>query len=192
MNLKLEKIFMRKTFKLMMIIGSVFISSSIYSIGLTENLKNSTENIFYLSPNGNDENTGTKEHPFLTLERAKLAIKSIMGKAITIYLREGYYPLENTFVLSKDELSYDTPITIASYPGEKAHIIGGKEIHGFKALDPESEVYEKIEPEFRDNILAVNLIEKGITEFGKLSARGMGRAIQASGLALYFNEKPMT
>ena len=38
MKLKLEKIFMRKTFKLMMIISSVFISSSIYSIGLTANV----------------------------------------------------------------------------------------------------------------------------------------------------------
>ena len=37
MKLKLEKIVMRKPFKLMMIIGLVFISSSIYSIGLTAN-----------------------------------------------------------------------------------------------------------------------------------------------------------
>jgi len=166
--------------------------SNVFSNGSVKNLDSSTEKTFYISPNGNDGNAGTKDNPFHTLERAKFAIKNNMGKAITLYLREGYYPLEKSFVLSKDELIEDTPIVISSFPGEKGHIIGGKEIHGFTALDPQSDGYEKIEPEFRDNILSINLIEKGISEFGELSARGFGRAIQASGLTLYFNEKPMT
>jgi len=173
--------------------------SSIFSNEFTENLEDlnstvkdgSTENVFYISPNGDDEYAGTKDHPFATLERAKLAIKDNMGKSITLYLREGYYPLEKSFVLSNDDLTENTPIFISSFPGEKAHIIGGKEIHGFTVLDPQSGIYKKIEPKFRDSIFIVNLIEKGITNFGELSARGFGRAIQPAGLELYFNEKPM-
>ena len=153
---------------------------------------NHTGKIYYISPDGNDENIGTKKHPFATLERAKLAIKNNKDNPITIYLRKGYYPLTKSLVLEKEEGAENFPILFCSFPGEKAHIIGGKKVHGFRALDPLSEAYKKIDPEFRDNILMVDLKKEGISEFGNLSARGFGRPIQPAGLELYFNEKPMT
>ncbi len=66
----------------------------------------STGKIFYISPEGNDKNAGTKEHPFATLERAKLAIKNNKGNPITVYLREGYYPLNKSFVLEKEDVVF--------------------------------------------------------------------------------------
>ena len=39
----------------------------------------STGKIFYISPDGDDENAGTIKHPFVSLERAKLAIKNNKG-----------------------------------------------------------------------------------------------------------------
>ncbi len=190
---------MKKNLSLLLVVQMLF-SSNIYSSKIANNAEglkptvvgNPTENVIFISPNGNDGNAGTKRHPFATLERAKQAIKNNVGEPITIYLREGYYPLEKSFVLSKNDLSEATPIQVSSYPGERAHIIGGKEIHGFTALDPQSEDYKKFEAEIRDNIMVVDLIEKGIADFGNLSARGFGRDIQPSGLTLYFNEKPMT
>jgi len=152
----------------------------------------STGKVFYISTDGNDENAGTKMNPFATLERAKLAIKNNKDTPITVYLREGYYSLTKSFVLEKEDVIEDFPILISSFPGEKAHIIGGKKIRGFLALDPQSRGYKKIDPEFRENILMIDLKGQGITEFGNLSARGFGRTIQPSGLELYFNEKPMT
>ena len=86
----------------------------------------------------------------------------------------------------------NSQILISSFPGEKAHITGGKKIIGFKALDPLSEAYKKIDPSFRLNIQMIDLKAEGITEFGNFSARGFGQPIQPSGLQLYFNEKPMT
>ena len=78
---------MRKNLSLFFVIQILFLSN-IFSHGLNENLESSSEKTFYISPSGNDSNTGTEEHPFLTLERAKLAIKNNMGKAIILYLRE--------------------------------------------------------------------------------------------------------
>ena len=147
---------------------------------------------FYVSPKGSDDNNGTKNRPFATLERVKLAIKKNKGKSITIYLREGYYSLTKTFILKKGDIPKNTPVLISSFPGEKAHIIGGRQISGFVPLDPRSKIIGKINSKFRDDILKVDLKSKGITNFGELSARGMGRSIQAAGLELYFNEKPMT
>jgi hypothetical protein len=156
------------------------------------NAPQSAGDTFYISPDGHDENTGTKEQPFATLERAKRALKNNRGNPVTIYLRAGYYPLTKSFVLEKEDVADDFPILISSFPGERAYIIGGQNISGFTAPDPRSEVYKKINPEVRENIVMIDLKREGISRFGNLSARGFGRPIQPAGLELYFNEKPMT
>ena len=65
---------------------------------------------FYVSSRaGNDRNPGTLTHPFLTIERARDAIRelkmrSAVGKtAVTVYLRGGIYPLTQTFTLSEQD-----------------------------------------------------------------------------------------
>ncbi len=156
------------------------------------NVDSETESVFYISPDGNDKNVGSMEQPFASLERASHEFRKVSAKSIILYLREGYYPLSQSFVLDKKNFTHDVSIHISSFPGENAHIIGGKEIRNFKLLDPQSEAYENIDPKFRPNIQLIDLKRNGITEFGALSARGFGRAIQPSGLHLYFDEKPMT
>lgn len=147
---------------------------------------------FYVSPFGNDENPGIKTSPFATLDRAVRAVRENPGGPATIYLREGFYPLPRTIVLDQHDSTPEAPLVIRSYPGEQAYITGGQEIRGFEALTPRSRHYDKILPEFRDHVMTIDLKVIGITEFGKLSARGFGRAIQPSGLELYCNGKPMT
>ena len=176
----------------------LLLSSNVYNIQASKNIVRASNGdspnaeTFYVSPNGNDKNNGSEEKPFATLERAKSAIKNINTNSITIYLREGYYPLSETFTLEREDIKESPEIIFSSYPGETAHIIGGKDIHGFTAFGPKSEAYDKIKPDFRKNIMMTDLKKQGITEFGNLSARGFGMDIQPSGLELYFNEKPMT
>jgi len=109
----------------------------------------SPEQKFYISPNGDDQDNDTKNHPFATLERAKLAIKENKDKPITIFLREGYYPLQESFILTEEEAPGDNSVLIIAYPGEDAHLIGGREIKGFEALDEHSEAAEKIPLQFQ-------------------------------------------
>jgi len=141
---------------------------------------------FYISPAGNDENRGTKERPFATLERAVVAARENAAPT-TIYLRQGYYPLKRTVVLRNVD-----SLIIRSFPGEEAHLIGGQQISGFEALKPGAPNYETIPPSVRGHIMTIDLKAQGITDYGTLSARGFGRAIQPSGLELYFNGQPMT
>ena len=62
----------------LIILIQMLLLSNVFSNGPVKNLDSSTEKTFYISPNGNDENTGTKDNPFHTLERAKLAMKNYL------------------------------------------------------------------------------------------------------------------
>lgn len=152
----------------------------------------STKKVFYVSSTGSDQNKGTKSHPFASLERAKSEIGKNAGRPITIFLREGYYSLQESFILEEMNSQNGAPLLVSAYAGEEVHIIGGQEISGFKPLNKQSEASQRIEVGFRDNILQLDLKALGIHDYGEILARGFGRDIQASGLELYFNEKPMT
>ena len=152
---------------------------------------------FYIAPNGNDQNSGSFKDPFFSLEKARDAAREVRindkKTNITIYLREGYYPLTQSFLLDKEDSGTDeNPLIIKSYRQEKAHIIGGREIKGFKPLNKNSTAYTRIPKKSRDNVLQINLKKLDINDFGQMTARGFGRKIQPSGLQLYFNGQPMT
>lgn len=151
----------------------------------------SKQNI-YISPDGNDQNNGTKNAPFATLERAKQAIRKNSDKPVTIYLREGYYALQQSFTLSGHDISGDNHVLITAFPGEDIHLMGGRKINGFKPLDNQSETARKIPAKFHKYIRQINLKNQGIHDFGEITTRGFGRAIQPAGLELFFNGKPMT
>lgn len=70
---------------------------------------------FFVATNGNDNNPGTEELPFLTINKAV----SVVEAGDTIYVREGIYD-ENVFVTKQG-----TPnawITFKNYPGETPHV----------------------------------------------------------------------
>lgn len=55
----------------------------------------------FVSPSGNDDNPGTKEQPFATLEKATKTASAFAGKeAITIYLREGVHYITEPILLT--------------------------------------------------------------------------------------------
>ncbi len=150
------------------------------------------EQHYYISPAGNDQNDGSIENPFATLERAKTAFKEHSNMAITVHLREGYYNHQQSFSLNEYDLSDNSPITISAYQEEDVHLIGGMEIKGFEPLDLKSIAANKIRSQYHHQVLQVDLKALGIHEYGEMTARGFGKSIQPSGLELYFDERPMT
>ena len=59
---------------------------------------------YFLSPSGDDANPGTEARPFQTLERARDAVRNNPDKGrepITVWLKEGRYFRNQTFVLNK-------------------------------------------------------------------------------------------
>jgi hypothetical protein len=84
----------------------------------------------FVSNNGNDNGTGTKESPVKTLDRAKELSASFKGKtAVNIILNDGIYYLANTLVLNENNSgTKDYPITYRALHEGKAIISGGKEL----------------------------------------------------------------
>jgi len=79
----------------------------------------------HVSPQGNDLNPGTKELPFLTLEKAhKVAIAHAKGKNTIVYLHKGKHYLNQTLSIKSGQINY--PLKYTSYNGEETSISGSK------------------------------------------------------------------
>ncbi len=94
--------------------------------------------VFYVAPDGNDENPGTKEAPFTTLQRAQEAIRNLkkqdeIEQSATVYLRGGYYFLEKPLLLTPEDAGTEkAPVTYRAFENETPILSGGKKITGWK------------------------------------------------------------
>ena len=140
----------------------------------------------YVSTKGDNENNGSLQHPVLTLDHAITLLNGENIDHAKIIIREGVYDLNASIKNIPDNT------TITAFQNEKVFITGGKRVSGFTNLDKNSEAYKRLSKKVRKNILQVNLKTLGITNYGKIKARGFGRNIQSSGLMLFFNGEPMT
>jgi hypothetical protein len=84
---------------------------------------------YFVAPNGNDTNPGTKEQPFATLGAARAAVRNAPERTkepITVLLRGGTYYLLETLVLNHlDSGTERAPVEFAALPGEEPVISGG-------------------------------------------------------------------
>jgi hypothetical protein len=92
---------------------------------------------FYVAPPplGDDGNPGTNDAPFATLDRARLAVRSInasMNDDITVYLHAGTYDLSQTVSFDAGDSGQNGhQVFYAAYPGETPIISGGQQITGW-------------------------------------------------------------
>jgi hypothetical protein len=100
--------------------------------------------IFYVSPTGNDQWSGTipdsnamrTDGPFATLQRARDVIRTLKlsstNNQFTVLVRGGTYPLNETFTLgSQDSGTESNPFTIRAYDNEKPILSGTRPVIGF-------------------------------------------------------------
>jgi hypothetical protein len=162
--------------------------------------KQPKETAFYVSLAGNDSwsgklpepNSSGTDGPFATFEKARSTIRTLKQTCplpqggITVYIMEGAYPFSATLKLtSEDSGSESAPIIWRASPGEKAQLVGGKEITGFAPVtDPA--VIRRIDEDCRDRVLVTDLKGQGITNYGEITNRG------GPGLELFFQDKRMT
>ena len=102
---------------------------------------------FWVSPNGSDSAPGTRQKPFLTLERARDAVRAVNsgkgpGKDIIVYLRGGTYRLQQTFVLDwRDSGRNGFDVVYSAAPGEHPVISGSTQVTHWSLHDPVSGIY---------------------------------------------------
>ncbi len=123
-------------------IGIIGVMGMTASIGMAQTDEQVT---FFVAPDGNDAWSGMKpdpagdDGPFATLERARDAIRELKGlqgtlrQPVTVYLREGIYPLTAPFVLTPNDSGTEAcPVTYAAYENETPILSGGRTITGWQ------------------------------------------------------------
>ncbi|WP_127490598.1 Ig-like domain-containing protein [Paenibacillus glycanilyticus] len=160
--------------------------------------------VFFVSPNGSDSNSGTLESPFLTLEKARDAVRQLKqssglpGGGVTVYLRGGVYNRTGSFQLEEqDSGTADKPITYKAYPGESVSLSGGRNLEKdwFEPVTDEAVLNRIISTDARTKVLQVDLKAHGITDYGVLSRHGYYKAndvSQTPPMELYVEGQGMT
>lgn len=102
---------------------------------------------FYVSQNGNDNNDGSKDAPFLTIEKAVQAVREISkeGKnGITVVVEEGEYRVNSLKFTKEDSGTESCPITY--------YANGEVVLNGGATLSPSDFVNVKEYPEIADRL----------------------------------------
>lgn len=90
---------------------------------------------FYVSPDGSDKGTGTKDDPFLTITAARDAVRKIndnMTGDINVYLRGGEYRITEPVVFrTEDSATNGFRINYKAYEGETPVINGAQKVTGW-------------------------------------------------------------
>lgn len=90
----------------------------------------------YVAPAGNDANDGSIDKPFLTVARARDALRPAIAAGLKrnaiVYLRGGTHLVDRPIELGKADGGNDSfSVTYQAYPGEKPIISGGRAVTGW-------------------------------------------------------------
>ena len=135
---------------------------------------------FYVSTKGNDANTGTKQAPFLTIEKAIEAVRNTDKtgrKGITVCIEGGEYCVSSIEFTKEDSGTEACPITYCSYNGEV--VINGGVTLSYKDFKPATEypeISERLTDEAKKNVVIVDLSKEPYSltkdDWGKIYAIG--------------------
>jgi hypothetical protein len=139
---------------------------------------------FFVSPQGNDAQAGTRDQPFKTLEAARDAVRrSDHSEETTIWLRAGVYERPRPFELTAEDSGHPgKPVTYRACRDEEVRIVGGRHVSDWKPVTDEA-ILKRLIVEARDKVLQVDLKAAGIRDYGQ---------VKSGGLELFFEDKPMT
>ena len=96
---------------------------------------------YYVSPDGDDKNSGTLEQPLASLTGARDAIRLYKKQhtepaSFTVIISGGFYSMREPLVLTPEDGGLPGyPVTYRAARGEKPVFSGGKKISGFKVND---------------------------------------------------------
>lgn len=138
----------------------------------------------FVSPTGNDGDSGTEAHPFQSLERARdVARQFVRDREVIVWLGGGLYERGTPFELTaEDSGSSENPVFWRGRPGADVRIAGGKIVTGWKPVT-DGAVLARLAPEARGKVLQADLKALGVVDYGE---------VKGGGLELFFKDEPMT
>ncbi|MGB2959402.1 MAG: right-handed parallel beta-helix repeat-containing protein [Bacteroidota bacterium] len=159
----------------------------------------SADTEFFVSPGGNDQNPGTQQEPFRTLERARDAFREYRFEGgdpldgATIWLMGGTHELIRTFeILGEDGGIEDAPIVYSAVEGEEVRLSGGRRIpaDAFGAVTGQAAT-RRIQRKALPHILQADLKALGITDYGEIRRIGHGHPVSPAPLEVFWNDTVM-
>jgi hypothetical protein len=154
---------------------------------------------FFVALDGDDENPGTRERPFLTLERARQAVRDLKTasglpeRGVAVRLRGGLYLRQAALDLgAQDSGEEGRPVVWSACPGETARLAGARRLDraGFVPVGVNSPEYLRLDETARGNVVAADLTAQGISDFGTLRPRGFSASNPAA-LELFADGVPL-
>lgn len=138
-----------------------------------------TEFDFYVSKNGLDTNNGTKDAPFLTLEKAAQAVRNTdkTGKdGINICIEAGEYRISSLVFREEDSGTKDCPVTY--YADGEVILNGGVTLSSedFASVKNYPEIAQRLNEEAKENVYVIDLTKEPYNltaeDWGKIYAIG--------------------
>ena len=137
----------------------------------------------YISPEGNDMNSGAKKSPLVSLERATEEVRKLKAEGnypeagLTIWLREGEYNISESIQLTQEDSGLPgAPVSFCAYPGEKVVLSGAVKIPTDavkKTADPEI-LNRIIDKDAASRLMYIDLKSLDIHDYGMNQTRGGG------------------
>jgi hypothetical protein len=158
--------------------------------------------VFYVAPDGDDANPGDKGRPFLSLEKARDAVRGLKASnnalpsgGVDIRLRSGEYRIAQTFVLEeKDSGTEQSPVVYRAEPGETVQLHGGIRITGFQPVRDDT-ILARLPKESQGKTLCADLKPLGVHTLKPLELGGFssGRGfVTHPTQELFFDGRAMT
>lgn len=161
--------------KLKKTLSGLLAAAMLLSLGTIEAMAEVDVTELYVAANGSDQNPGTIEKPYATVEAARDKIRELkksgsLGKnGAAVYIRGGEYNILETIELTaEDSGTEEAPIVYRAYRDEEVTFIGGIHIP--------AEKFEKISDEAKARVVdkgaaqkikQVSLYDLGVTEIAE-------------------------
>lgn len=152
---------------------------------------------FFVAPSGDDENPGTRQKPFATLEKARDAVRALKANGplpgpVAVRLLPGEHQAAKTFELTAaDSGTAEAPVVFrADRPGT-ATLYGGKRLGGFAPVT-DAAVLERLPEEARGKVFQCDLRKQGVEDLAPLQERGYGTPPPPATLELFCDGEAMT
>ena len=138
--------------------------------------------IIHVAPNGDDTASGTAEHPFATLTRARDEIRKhkrsgpLPANGVTVMVHGGRYILTNGLELTgEDSGSAASPVVFQTVPGEEVHLIGDRVVKSseFEKVT-DLAILQRFDSIAREHIVELDLSRIGIAHAEPYSSSFVG------------------
>jgi hypothetical protein len=126
----------------------------------------------YVSPQGNDQAEGSsKEQAFLTIDRARYAVRGLREKnpqiPITVELLPGVYPVKQSLAFGpSDSGSKDAPVIYRASEPRTAILSGAMTLPMSDFRKPDDELLSRLDPAARDQVVVLDLDSAGLKNAG--------------------------